>query len=90
MRQWCTRNVSVFLWKALIVRADKADRKDDASGKDLRPAFVTSISEVVGTDLWLDGVYLRGEVVDSTDQEPAQAKLEGEVRGGSFGITVLQ
>ncbi|CBN76900.1 hypothetical protein Esi_0023_0181 [Ectocarpus siliculosus] len=82
VRQWRAQNVSVELSPMLVSKAAQRYGRNVVAGgvKDIRYRFVETLSEAVGVDLWLDGLELRGQVVDPCGQASAQAKLETERR----------
>lgn len=65
----------------LVSKAAQRYRRNVVAGgvKDIRHGFVERLSEAVGIDLWLDGLELRGRVVNACGQASAQAKLETQV-----------
>ncbi|CAM9548885.1 unnamed protein product [Ectocarpus sp. 12 AP-2014] len=81
VRQWRAQNVSVELSPMLVSKAAQRFGRNAVAGgvKDIRYRFVETLSEAVGVDLWLDGLELRGQVVDACGQASAQAKLETEM-----------
>lgn len=74
--------MDVVLSMPFITKAeDVIDRTGgDENGKDVRLKVVSSVSEALGIDLWLDGLHLRGRLTNASGQQDAQRALEAQVR----------
>lgn len=73
--------MDVVLSAPFITKAENViGRTGDEHSKDVRLKFVASISEALGIDLWLDGLHLRGRLMNASGQQDAQRELEAQVR----------
>lgn len=79
MKRWRAHDVSVRVKRRILNIADQKyiRKRHEGTWKDVREAFILSMSESTGADLWLDGGCIRGVAVD---REAVQAKLEEQVK----------
>lgn len=73
--------MDVVLSAPFVAKAESViGRTGEENSKDVRLKFVSSISEALGIDLWLDGSHLRGRLMNAAGQQDAQLALEAQVR----------
>lgn len=89
VKKWRAYDVSVPVKRKILNKADQlyVRKRHEGTWKDVREAFILSMSEATGADLWIDGGCIRGV---AADREAVQAKLEEQVKQKKgCGVAIL-